>query len=317
MAVRVPIVFACDEAYALPLAVALESLLAHRAEGTFYEVYCLVPEPLTEGTLARLEGVRQRHSGFNLTFVPMGAAFADVKMRIGHISFVTYYRLKIAGLLSQHARCIYLDVDLVVQADLGELMELDMHLADGREALLAGVPHAAYRKMNNVGGFAIEPGSYVNAGVLVMNLEALRVERMEAEMLALMPLDFETQDQDILNVVCRGRIKALDVAYNFIPKLAGWGQVAASRKFYRGWGMDFDGARWQPKVIHYADRFKPWKFAGQPYGKAWDEAFAVSGFGGQKLDRVGYRMAVLKDFVGRLPLRVMRKVKRLRGQNLD
>jgi lipopolysaccharide biosynthesis glycosyltransferase len=310
MAVRVPIVFACDEAYALPLAVALESLLRHRAEETFYEIYCLVPEPLTEATLARLDTVRQRHIGFNLTFVPMDGAFATVKMRIKHISFVTYYRLKIAGLLPKHARCVYLDVDLVVQADLAGLMELDMRLADGREALLAGVPHAAYRKVDSVGGFAIEPGHYVNAGVLVMNLGALRKEKLEAEMLALMPLDFETQDQDILNVVGRGRIKALDVSYNFIPKLAGWGQRGAARRFYKGWGMDFEAARRVPKIIHYADRFKPWRFVGQPYGKAWDNAFAESGFAGQRLSRSCYQAAVAKDFAARA-MRKARRVMRL------
>ena len=60
MAVRVPVVFACDEAYALPLAVALESLLKSKKPDTVYAIYCLVPAVLSEEVMARMERLKAR-----------------------------------------------------------------------------------------------------------------------------------------------------------------------------------------------------------------------------------------------------------------
>ena len=68
-------------------------------------------------------------------------AFEDVNMHIKHITQATYYRLKLPGLLLDIDKCLYLDVDIVVQNDLTELYEQDMeeyYIAGGKAAGLKG-----------------------------------------------------------------------------------------------------------------------------------------------------------------------------------
>lgn len=284
----VPIIFACDNAYAMPFGVTLASLLDNKPKGVVYAVHCLVPAPLSTANLAKLESLVAQHDNVTLDFTLMGDAFADVRMSIPHISFVTYYRLKIPSLFPQYKRCLYLDVDLIVRADVTPLLNMDLTLPDGRDALLAGVPHAAYRHRGKVGDFKIVRGEYVNAGVLVMNLEAMRTEKLEPVFLGMMKHGFRSQDQDILNVVCSGRIKKMDLAYNYMPKLGLPGELGSSRVFYRMHGMDFDAARQNPQIIHYADKYKPWRFYCLPYGNFWHEVFQATSFADVSLQRKNY-----------------------------
>lgn len=307
---EVPVVFACDDAYAMPFGVALDSLLRHADPANLYKIYCLVPAPLDPAHAARLQETVARHGNAELALVDMRGAFAEVAMRIRHISFVTYYRLKIASLLPQHDRCVYLDVDLVVQADIAALLQADMALADGYEALLAGVAHAAYRQRTAIGGAPIAAGSYVNAGVLVMNLKAIRREGKEAEFTHWMDKQLPDQDQDVLNVACAGRIKPLAPEWNFMPKLVAPGRKRAARRFYARTGFDLDEAARTPRIIHYADRYKPWAFHHLPYGGAWDAAYAHSAFAGGELARRDYRLQAVTDFC-RKALRFA--ARRLRG----
>lgn len=86
---------------------------------------------------------------------------------------------------------------------------------------------------------------YINAGVMLLNLGKLRKDHMSIKLLnntIKLAEQIEYQDQDIINITFRGRIKEVDSKYNF-----------ASSNVIRE----------KPKIkeaiiIHYTGPIKPW-----------------------------------------------------------
>jgi lipopolysaccharide biosynthesis glycosyltransferase len=127
----------------------------------------------------------------------------------------TWYRVFLPELLPGRDRVLYLDADLIVIDDLGPLLEhpgLDGHWLGavtnvfqhndaGRPAEL-GLPDAS---------------AYFNAGVLLMNLAAMREDRSSRELIAYARANAELiafRDQDALNVVLGERRLELHPRWN-------------------------------------------------------------------------------------------------------
>lgn len=48
--------------------------------------------------------------------------------------------------------------------------------------------------------------TYLNSGVLLMNLKKIREDKLERRFAELAEEDWESQDQDILNIACHGEL---------------------------------------------------------------------------------------------------------------
>ena len=170
----------------------------------------------------------------------------------GYITMATTYRLFLPDLLPDYDKVIWLDTDIVVNGDLNGLFYTDLGgcwigavedvgygncpppktLMDVRKVALRWA-----RKYN------FEPWEgYFNAGVLLMNLAALREANVRKRLFEVVidPLS-QWADQDALNVVCRGHIKYLDRRWN-------WQACKGT-----GWEICADAA-----VVHFISSVKPW-----------------------------------------------------------
>ena len=99
-----------------------------------------------------------------------------------YINIATYYRLKLASLLPDVSKIIYLDCDIIVNSDISELFDVNMD-----ECLVAGVRDINRRMLK------INP-KYVNAGVLLLNLDMWRKENFEQKL-----LDYTKNNIDNIN----------------------------------------------------------------------------------------------------------------------
>ena len=287
---RCVIVFACDDNYALPFSVAVESLLYNKKATTFYEIYCLVPESFSGENLQKLECLKQRYENYSLQFLNVGDAFSDIEMRIDHISYVTYYRLLLPKLLEDVDRCLYLDVDVVIMQDLSELCDIPLN---GNFAATVKHPLIFYR--NRIGRHNIPSNSYFNAGVLLLDLRLIREQNLIEQFFELAGEDFKIQDQDVLNVAFAGKVLYLDVKYNFMINLCHPGQSMLGRVCYRG---SFMHSKKGPVIIHYADNKKPWDYRNVCFEEEWAHYFARSVFSDSVLDREPVHMLYGKfDFI--------------------
>ena len=151
----------------------------------------------------------------------MGSAFCDAPVFISHISTPTFYRLWLPSLLPEIAKCIYLDTDIIVCKDLRELYETDLGdccLAGVRGFAFYSFPDTRNKEKHAKRLCLPDMEHYVNAGMMLMDLRKMRDWKLEEQFETALKRNFACQDQDVLNVVCFGRIMNLPFRYNAMTK---------------------------------------------------------------------------------------------------
>lgn len=127
-----------------------------------------------------------------------------------HFTYMTILRCLLPRLLPQEDRILWIDVDTCVLGSLQELENMDM----SRKAV-GGV----IENIQPVRGAPPDfQGLYINSGVLLMNLSFIRQYNFDKKWIEILnSRDFTFPDQDVINLVCRGFVKFLDVRYNYSP----------------------------------------------------------------------------------------------------
>ena len=273
---HIPIAMALDDAYFLPTAVSIASVLAHASKDTCYAFHLLVPEDFSRENKTCLQESLFTGNAHELKFLDMGKSYAKAFCRQERITLCTYYRLSLPHLLSQEDKCIYIDGDTVVLDDLSQLFFSDLS-----GAYLGGVRAAGYlrpdlsqRKAKAESLHIDALDTYVNAGVLLMNLAAMRFDHLEERFECAVKERFPDGDQDILNSVCYGKIRILPFRFNVMTKYDVSNPDAYSATPFLQEGYDsweWNAGRWNPVIVHYADKEKPWANRTLPYADKWWE----------------------------------------------
>lgn len=239
-----------DDHYIKPTLVMLNSLFIHNRKNKIH-LYVLYTE--TGLTKQRRMEIVRLTAIFHVCvdFVSVRDNCFDGAPLVDYISITTYYRLMAMDLI-QVNKILYLDTDLVVTGDLRELYETDM-----KNKAFAGVrvhSKERKRKLGITGGY-----SYINAGVLLMNLSWLRKHTTRNEILSYIAQNWENlrlADQDVINGLFYKNNKVLPVRYNYCPY---------KNKEYFKFKKDLAV---KPVIYHYRGIEKPWQLRYRGYGKA-------------------------------------------------
>ena len=122
--------------------------------------------------------------------------------------------------MPDYDKVIYLDCDIIVRNDIGKLYR-ETKLGNN---YLAGVFEAPLDFQVERFKSICNPHEYINSGFLIMNLALLRQDNMTRKFVEALNVDYlEFPDQDVLNMVCKGRIMGLPPYHNsirtfFIPQ---------------------------------------------------------------------------------------------------
>lgn len=177
-------------------------------------------------------------------------------------SIETNYRLMLFDLLPENVdRLLYIDVDMIVNAPIGEMYHRNFN---GKNLLVC----------ENAGGYIdtmsrfndrqkkmfsdmIDNGvRYFNAGMMVMNVENMRKEyNFDVYVEAMKEWDFEmvAPDQDLLNYLHWNQIEYLDSKkYNYFSRIA------------HEQGVGYEEGKETLGIIHYTDE-KPWETRNYHY----------------------------------------------------
>ena len=177
---------------------------------------------------------------------------ADVKFQtLPHVSRATYFRLRLDDLLSQDIeRVLYLDVDVVVNGDLKPLWNTVL----GGKLCAAVVDPGARPDVFAQRYGLIGNGSYFNAGVVLMDLKAIRKAGILAQALALLAdpgVDYKWADQDVLNIALWNKWLPLDPKWNF--------QRGFLYDAFSAWRAAASDPTSLPIIFHYTEAQKPWR----------------------------------------------------------
>lgn len=288
---RIEVCFSSDDQYAQHLAVALASLLHHRALSDQVSVSVL-DGGITEENRRRLEDVAEQ-GGARICFLPVKKdEFRNAPLQTSadgptHISLAAYYRLLLEELLPDVDKVIYLDCDLVCRASLAELYGQDM----GNDWIRGVADIDEERHTRRLG-----LRRYVCSGVLLLNLRAWRENNVQQKC-----MDFirnhaniiVLHDQDVLNVVCQEHLSCLDKT---------WDAQACETRQGRISGFN-DIAR-TANIIHFIGGRKPWQpGCRHPYRREYFRYLKLTPFCGRvwrhRLDCILYFLAHTKFSHGR------------------
>ena len=241
----IPIFFAVDDNYAPYLAVSMRSLIDNASPDYQYNIYILI-DKLNEYNTAVLCGMATDNVSVETINVTKKLdAFGDMLHLRDYYTKTTYYRFFIPALFPQYERGLYLDCDIVVKGDISQLY--NVALGDN---ILAAAPEEVMLMVDVFGTYVeavleVPRNEYFSAGILVMNLEKMRRVALEEQFVEILGRrTFRvTQDQDYLNVLCRGDFLMLD---------SGWNKTAC-----------YDAPVDTPvNIIHYKINWKPWHYKG-------------------------------------------------------
>lgn len=278
----VSICFASDDNYAPYLKVAIYSLLCNRNRERSYDIIIL-HKRISKEHQGEILGLADGKSGVSIRFVNVVEADRELQSDVGcYYAIETNYRLLLFSKLFQnYRRMLYLDCDIIVTGDVGELFDVDL---EGKSA--AGVEDVGFRwlaytkraifldnKPYNVLNYCTDvlgmkdPGGYVNAGVLLFDLEKCRQKVSFRDVVeTLHSRNFFYNDQDVLNILLEGNIKQVDCKWNYMNNIAFY--LECDRKEFRELYLDL--YREDYRIIHYISAKKPWN-GEVPMGEVWQK----------------------------------------------
>jgi lipopolysaccharide biosynthesis glycosyltransferase len=251
-----PIVFAADDNYALPLAVAIRSTVDNCPTPDSLS-FTLLHQEMSDDMVDRvLKSCPE--ADIDVVRVPK-EAYADLPTK-DYLTTATYLRLLIPTLLAEHERVLYLDADSLVLGDVREVLDAPL-----RGHPLAAVTDPSAPRFDSPEGvrhwreLGMDPATpYLNAGLLLIDTKAWREMNIVEETIAYVRR-FGTDillDQEALNLVVRGNYQPVPLAWNIYPELAG--TVIIARRLGRELPPEYLEAVATPKLVQFVGEDKPW-----------------------------------------------------------
>lgn len=248
--ITIPIFFAIDDGYIPFLAVTLESMLSNSSSKYNYEIKVL---HLNINEQNKKKIYKYKRENVNIEFVNIEKDLQKIDNKLytrDYYSKTTYFRLLIPELYPEYDKALYLDSDIVVLNDISILYNMDIG-----DNLVAATPDEAVKNVKVFQEYVERVigvsnyNNYFNAGVLLMNLKALREFNLQNKFLYLLDtVKYSVaQDQDYLNRLCKGRVKIIDGSWDKMPI---GGEILK---------------RDELNLIHYNLVSKPWHFDGITY----------------------------------------------------
>lgn len=258
---EVPVFFATDDNYAPFLAVTFKSILDNASKDFSYKFYVLTTN-LSSSYEKRIKEFESEDVKIEFIFLKETIEKIKAKFHLrDYYSIETYYRFFIANMFPQYDKVLYCDCDVIV---LGDIAELYNHNIDNY--LVGACPEEVMTEVKIFGDYVeqaldVDCEKYFNAGVMLMNLDGFRKENIEEKFFdMLQKYTFRvTQDEDYLNVLCKGKVKLFHL---------GWNKTAFKNEKFNDKDL---------KLIHYKIHWKPWHYDGVLYeNHFWDYAKQTS-----------------------------------------
>jgi len=205
------IIYATDHNFVFITAVSLYSLAYNYKGNSTLQIYVLIDQMVTEEDKKYFSRVQNDFPKIKIHFHEIVVDVLEtLDMSHTYLNKMTLYRLMLPEVLPDVKTCLYLDADTLIRGDISSLLETDIG-----GYYLAGVWDMGIESFTHHVEGLPNKESYINAGVLLMNLEMMREKNLQQELFSKINNKYPHSDQDILNVCCYGYIKLLPEKYNY------------------------------------------------------------------------------------------------------
>lgn len=266
----VPCVMAFSEAYSCYAAVMMQSAFASLTSDKTYDFWVLHTD-IGIKRQRELQALSRRWPQVSLRFLDVNQWVDAIGFRLNkircvtHVSKETYYRLLVPDIFRYYEKIIYLDCDLIVLRDIAQLY--DEPMGNAWIAAVLDVDHAGqYNGATKIVRIFCDdilklkrPFSYIQAGVLVMNIHRINNELGMDTLLHIAQRGMYLYvDQDVINQQCEGHIHTLPMNWNVLTDCRGLRIKKYISRAPNELFMAYMRSRTAPYILHYAGDEKPW-----------------------------------------------------------
>lgn len=188
--------------------------------------------------------------------------FAGFDVKLKHLSIEACYRYCAAKIRPDAGKAVYLDCDVIVLGDIGELFDIDV------SGVCAGVADDVIKE-SYVKSLGL--GRYFNSGVMLLNLAKMRETRADEKLFkktAEISGRSKYLDQDALNMAFAGDEIFLPQKWNAVAPLF---RKVPKPKFSAA--RELAEAAENPAIVHFTGPDKPWKIPGSALAHPFAPAY--------------------------------------------
>lgn len=256
---EITVAFVTNDGYAPYLSTAIYSLIINRNANKRYALFVFFSS-LSQKNIDLLSSLQT--DNVKMHFVNFNEYTKDYDSLFytwAHYTKESYYRLFLPKYFGKDfGKFIYLDVDLVVNCDIGELL-LE---TNSPHTIFAALNYSTEEDADYIRALGLSYLNYINAGVMVV--DCMKYDQMgyfeKATKIIAEHRQFTYIDQDILNLACRGDIGLISPSWNlqwnnmnhlehFMPEVR---NVVAQIEV--------------PRIVHFTID-KPWKHMLNHFGE--------------------------------------------------
>jgi len=247
----VNVCFITDIGYAVPTAVAVQSLIENRGKSTKYNIY-IVAVNLDNDKIATFTNLANRDC--RIRVITTRNMYDNIDTNHLYVSKAALLKFDLPNMFPELNKILYLDSDILVLGDLLELYNTD--LSDKYAAVVPDMAGMLYGNHHTKFGF----DKYFNSGVMLLNLKKMRNDKISEKL-----IDYKLHkdvgdfmDQDCLNYVFQQNVIYISPMYNWMAGNISGFTNDEIQKFYDITETDLDNIRQNPVVLHLTNKHKPW-----------------------------------------------------------
>lgn len=251
----IPVFFTIDDNFAPFLSVALKSLLDKASQEYFYNIH-IVNNGLSEENKNKILSLETDYA--KIMFNNMDERLRTItdkkgtRLREDYFSLAIFFRIFIPDCFKEYDKAIYIDSDTLVLDDISKLYNIDLgdnYIGGCTETSCLGMDDITNYFTNGVG---VNYKEYMNSGMLVFDMKALREQHFAEKFLYLFKkYNFGNvdPDQSYINAILKNKKLLIDNRWN--------ATVSKDNKLIDN-----------PGIIHFNLFKKPWHYdnvAGEKY----------------------------------------------------
>lgn len=255
-----PIVFITDDNYAMPTAVSITSLYYNRNEYADYRyVVYVICSGVSDENIEYLKALSKNDFPVNI-IIEDPEKYAHIGSNTIHVTSAAIYKFELPNIFAQYEKILYLDSDMIIAKDLGDLFEVDI---ENKYAAVVKDYKTTTYKPNQLTKLHVEHKHkfYWNSGMMLLNLKKMREDNLPEKL-----MDYKLHginyfmDQDALNVVFEENVKYVPFYYNLMTTVITLYSPEIMMNFY-----DIEEYKsiqellTRSSIVHLAGPFKPWE----------------------------------------------------------
>ena len=259
----IEIVLISDEKYIIPTSVTMESIIINSSSCYNYKIH-LIARNFQNNHKEYLYSLVEKYKNFDLNIIDIDDDFIkdlyvedteyDDKYIVATNSALAKFR--IASLLSNTSKVLYLDGDLIVKDNLYNLYNTSLN--GFYVAAVRDIPQVFFN--NDIANDI----NYFNSGVMLLNLELIRRDNIEQELINTKKglKNDNLMDQNIFNTVMKNCVFQLPIKYNVCYT----NLVRSKNKYNYEEINSLYGSNYKclkdiyndASIIHFSSKMKPW-----------------------------------------------------------